>query len=69
MRKKIVAGNWKMNGDQASAKTLFNDLSSQKSSFPNNVDVMVAPSFIFLNELVEQKDSGIKVVAQNCAAS
>ena len=30
---------------------------------------MVAPSFVFLNELNQQKDSGVKILAQNCAGS
>lgn len=69
MRKKIVAGNWKMNGDLDSSNTLFNTLATQAPSFPKNVEVMVAPSFVFLNELINQKDDNIEVIAQNCASS
>lgn len=67
MRNKIVAGNWKMNGDHESSLSLFNAISNSKVEFPNNVEVMVAPPFVYLSELVGKKDSAVTVVAQNCA--
>lgn len=67
MRKKIIAANWKMNEDLASANKLFKNISSAKSSFPANVEVMIAPSFVFLNDLAKIENSGVTVFAQNCA--
>jgi len=69
MRKKIVAGNWKMNMDHDEALLLFNSLKELNESFPSDVEVMVAPSFVYLNELTHIKGSGIKVLAQNCASN
>ncbi len=67
MRKKIVAGNWKMNGDLNESLILFNALESRKDEFPQDVEVMVAPSYIYLHDLAKHENSGIKVIAQNCA--
>ena len=47
MRKKIVAGNWKMNLNKEEAYLLFNNLESK--SFPNDVMVIVAPPSIYLD--------------------
>lgn len=67
MRKKIVAGNWKMNGDLNESISLFKALESRKDEFPSDVEVMVAPSYLYLHELANRDNSGIKVIAQNCA--
>ena len=47
MRKKIVAGNWKMNLNKEEAYLLFNNLESK--SFPNDVMVIIAPPSIYLD--------------------
>jgi triosephosphate isomerase len=47
MRKKIVAGNWKMNVSRSEAKQLLNALIKAQDSFPN-VEVIVFPSFVHL---------------------
>ena len=47
MRKKIVAGNWKMNLNKEEAYLLFNNL--QSKSFPNDVFVIIAPPSIYLD--------------------
>ena len=47
MRKKIVAGNWKMNLNKAEAEILYNNLESK--SYPEDVEVIVAPPSIYLN--------------------
>ncbi|MCX2679732.1 triose-phosphate isomerase [Galbibacter sp. EGI 63066] len=64
MRKKIVAGNWKMNNDLAQTKALINDL---KNSLPNtDAEVKIAPTFTNLHAAVETVgDAAIEVVAQN----
>jgi triosephosphate isomerase len=65
MRKKIVAGNWKMNNDIRETKTLINELLSKK---PENTatKIVIAPSFVSLQAAVAQTSgSNIIVSAQN----
>ncbi|MCM5662816.1 triose-phosphate isomerase [Galbibacter mesophilus] len=64
MRKKIVAGNWKMNKDLAETQALISDL---KKSLPaTNAEVKIAPTFTNLYPAYEAlKDSDVEVVAQN----
>jgi triosephosphate isomerase (TIM) len=66
MRKKIVAGNWKMNKSLSDGVSLFNDLiDSVKDA---SCTVIVAPSFIHLAAFQElARKSSIKLAAQNCA--
>ena len=64
MRKKIVAGNWKMNNDLAQTQTLITELKAQTNS--GEVEVMIAPSFTNLWQAINSlKDSAIEVIAQN----
>lgn len=64
MRKKIVAGNWKMNNNKAETSSLIADLKA-KGSF-NGVEVKVAPTAIHLAQAVEElSDSAIEVIGQN----
>ena len=62
-RKKIVAGNWKMNNDLKETNSLIKDL--LKESNNTNCQVMIAPSFISLQSSVAMlSDSNIEVVSQ-----
>lgn len=64
MRKKIVAGNWKMNNDLAKTEAFIVELKKQK--FPTNVSAMIAPSFTNLYHAFNSlKDHSVEVVAQN----
>ncbi|MGV8812903.1 MAG: triose-phosphate isomerase [Gelidibacter sp.] len=64
MRKKIVAGNWKMNNDLAQTETLITELKAQSN--PAEVEVMIAPSFTNLWQAFNSlKDDSIEVIAQN----
>ena len=68
MRDNIVAGNWKMNNDYSQTKKLINDLKSSK--IPDDVRVMVAPSFTQLSQCKNLLSStNISVVAQNMNAN
>ncbi|MEC8081670.1 MAG: triose-phosphate isomerase [Pseudomonadota bacterium] len=59
-RRKIVAGNWKMNGSSESVVELVKGLKSNDA-----VDVVVAPSFVYLSVISEAlKSSEIKLAAQ-----
>ena len=63
MRKKIVAGNWKMNMTLNESIELSNALINIKKP---NVDVMIAPSFTNIYPLMKHFDSHqIDVIAQN----
>tara|TARA_B110000881_G_scaffold148342_1_gene131398 strand:+ start:769 stop:1521 length:753 start_codon:yes stop_codon:yes gene_type:complete len=62
-RKKIVAGNWKMNNALNETNSLIKDL--LKESNNANCQVMIAPSFISLqSSVVMLSDSNIEVVSQ-----
>ena len=62
-RKKIVAGNWKMNNDLNESNKLINDL--LKESNNNSCKVMIAPSFVSLQTSVAMlSESNIEVVSQ-----
>ena len=64
MRKKIVAGNWKMNNDLNKSLALISDL--LKKVPQTNTEVMIAPTFVNLIPAVEAvKGSHIEVIAQN----
>ncbi len=64
MRRKIVAGNWKMNNDLSETEALLNDLIAQ---MPNtHASVMVAPTFVNLFQaFTVLKGHNIEVIAQN----
>ncbi len=65
MRKKIVAGNWKMNNDLAETQELLSNLKMQMVKEPE-AEVMVAPAFTNLYTAFESlKDTQVQVVAQN----
>jgi len=64
MRKKIVAGNWKMNKDLKETQLLIEELKAQ--SLAADVSVMVAPTFVNLTTALESVNgSDIEVIAQN----
>ncbi|QIE60520.1 triose-phosphate isomerase [Rasiella rasia] len=64
MRQKIVAGNWKMNNDLSATQDLLKDLKQQV--FPEEVIVMVAPSFTNLYPAFETlREHPVEVIAQN----
>lgn len=63
MRKKLVAGNWKMHGSRSMAAELVKEIASGK---PGSVDVAVFPPFAYLSELAaRQTESGLAVGAQD----
>jgi len=70
MRKKIVAGNWKMNNTLKEGIDLVTEISSQVEKLNNhNIDVIIAPPYIHLSEISKIINTNyISVAAQNCAA-
>jgi len=66
MRKKIVAGNWKMNCNLEETRSLLNQIKEKSSSVDENVELIVAPSFTNLYPAKEiLKDTSIVLAAQN----
>lgn len=64
MRKKIIAGNWKMNKNATEAVEFINELKAKDLN--KEVDVVVCPTFVCLPQAVEAaKGSAVKVGAQN----
>lgn len=65
MRRKIVAGNWKMHNNAEETEDLLNELINDLPE-GNEVQVIVAPSFVNLASAVEHLQfTDIQVAAQN----
>ena len=63
-RKKIVAGNWKMNNGLQETKLLINELKNEVNHC--ECDVMIAPSFVCLQTAIDLlTNNDIEVVSQN----
>lgn len=66
MRKKIVAGNWKMNLTRAAAVDLIRQTRDALSTFTGPAEVVVCPPFVYLEAAVAAAEgSSIRVGAQN----
>src|SRR5262245_59555379 len=59
MRKKFIAGNWKMNLDRAAAVKLAEAVVKRAGDFPN-VDIALCPPFVYL-EAVAKVVSGTQI--------
>jgi triosephosphate isomerase len=68
MRKKIVAGNWKMNLSLIEALNLSDLLVEhiQKNNY-KNTEVIIAPAFTFLHPVSGRLKNKISLAAQNCS--
>lgn len=68
MRKKIVAGNWKMNTTPVEGVELFKEVAAKKGEVCSCVNFIVAPPYTHLSEIVKlSRGTGIGVAAQDCA--
>lgn len=68
MRKKIVAGNWKMNKNLQEGLVLAQELDAALKGKSINCDVVIGTPFIHLASVTNAVDtSKIGVAAQNCA--
>ncbi len=68
MRKKIVAGNWKMNTTVPEGVELAKAVAAKSAEVPANVGLVVAPPFTHLASVAEAlKGSKVELSAQNCA--
>lgn len=64
MRKKIVAGNWKMNGSYELLNTLVPALAEEAKQ--SKADILVCPPALFLGEARRLAGDHLLVGAQNC---
>jgi len=67
MRKKIVAGNWKMNLNKEQSLQLVSDISSGLGLIDENTKVIVSPPFINIPYVIDtdERDAKVEVAAQN----
>lgn len=66
MRKKVIAGNWKMNNGINETVSLISEIKKELSGKKINADVIICPPFINLETAhALLKDSVIKLGAQN----
>ncbi|MBU6460337.1 MAG: triose-phosphate isomerase [Proteobacteria bacterium] len=69
MKRKIVVGNWKMQGSYATNEVLLHDLLSELQSCDLCCDVAVAPPSVYLDQVGRVlKDSGVLLSAQDVSA-
>ncbi|XP_072966616.1 triosephosphate isomerase, chloroplastic [Typha angustifolia] len=59
----FVGGNWKCNGTKDSISKLISDLNEAK--LENDVDVVVAPPFIYIDQVKNSLTERIEISAQN----
>lgn len=64
MRKKIVAGNWKMNGSYELLNTLVPALAEEAKG--SKAEILICPPALFLAEARRQAGDQLLVGAQNC---
>jgi triosephosphate isomerase len=70
MRRKIVAGNWKMNTTIQEGELLVKQLNFLTKEISADIEVIVAPPFTHLtaiSSLIKSDNSNISVAAQNCS--
>ncbi|MBU8899931.1 triose-phosphate isomerase [Corallococcus sp. H22C18031201] len=66
-RRKIVAGNWKMNKTVPEALALVRELRAQVAPLGDKVEVVVAPPFVALQAVhVALEGAPLQLAAQNC---
>lgn len=63
MRKKIVAGNWKMNHNKNEAVAFVKALATKET--PEDVHMMIAPSFVVLDACKQAAGEDLIIASQN----
>lgn len=63
MRKKIVAGNWKMNHNKTEAVAFVKALSTKE--IPEGVQMMIAPSYVVLDACKQAASNDLIIASQN----
>lgn len=63
-KRKMIAGNWKMNGDFQLAEEIINGIMGAVNESEH--DVVIAPPFVYLSSAIAMaKDTKLKISAQN----
>lgn len=65
MRRKIVAGNWKMNGNRQVANDLAVGVSAIVEGLDRSVEVLIAPPFILMADVASQISTNVNLASQN----
>jgi len=65
MRRKIVAGNWKMNGSADLAKQLVGYVRAEADTLDNGVEVVIIPPALYVRDVLGQSDGVLGVGVQN----
>ena len=67
MRKKIVAGNWKMNLNKEQSLQLVSDISNGLGNLDQHTKVIVSPPYINIPYVIDtdKRDAQVEVAAQN----
>jgi triosephosphate isomerase (TIM) len=69
MRKKIVAGNWKMNKTHEEGIKLATEIVNMvKDEVRNNAEVVICPPFVSIQNIAKLLDSRVNAGAQNCSS-
>src|SRR5690554_2603541 len=63
MRKKIVAGNWKMNHNKNEAVAFVKALATKET--PEDVRMMIAPSYVVLDACKQGAGEDLIIASQN----
>jgi len=66
-RRVFIGGNWKSNGTKSSIEALVKKLNANK--VPQQVDAVVAPTFLHLDYVLRTLDKSYHVSAQNSSAT
>ena len=67
MRKKVVAGNWKMNLDYAEGISIFSEIVNMVKDEKNGAQqAIICAPYIHLNSLAKLGGDTVKIGAQNC---
>lgn len=69
MRKKVVAGNWKMNKNLEDGIQLSSELNKFLNDSPQNVEVILGVPFIHLASVNEIENKKIHISAQDCSTN
>ncbi|HEY9118176.1 MAG TPA: triose-phosphate isomerase, partial [Marinobacter sp.] len=67
MRRKIIAGNWKMHGSKDLVNSLVGQVRSELASLDNGVEAVIIPPALFVGDVVRQAGGQIAVGVQNIA--
>ena len=65
MRRYMVGGNWKSNGTMEFASKFPKEVLNKLSYNPKRVEVVVAPTFLHLQEVKKNTKAPVNVASQN----